>query len=58
MLFFWFLLPFVALMVLVGSRNRNEREDEDPTYEDEESSEGEEDLEGGNEASKTSTPLW
>ena len=37
---------FVVLMVLVG--NRNEREDEDPSYEDDEGFEMEEDLEGSN----------
>jgi hypothetical protein len=60
MIFFWFIIPFLVLMVLLGTR-RHQREEEN-----EESNEGGLQDEGGfeedeesNEGGKTSlTPLW
>jgi hypothetical protein len=61
MVFFWFIIPFLVLMVLVGTRHQREEEDsghshDDPQYED---GEGFEEDEEGNEGGKASlTPLW
>jgi hypothetical protein len=64
MVFFWFIIPFLVLMVLAGNRHQREEEDsghshDDPEYEDGEGFEEDEEGEEGNEGGKAaSTPLW
>jgi hypothetical protein len=51
MVFFWFIIPFLVLMVLVGNRHQREEGNEDEG--------GFEEDEEGNEGGKASlTPLW
>jgi hypothetical protein len=64
MVFFWFIIPFLVLMVLAGTRHRREEEDsghshDEPQYEDGEGFEKDQEGKEGNEGVKaSSTPLW
>jgi hypothetical protein len=64
MVFFWFIIPFLVLMVLAGNRHQREEEDsghshDEPQYEDGEGFEEDQEGEEGNEGAKaSSTPLW
>jgi hypothetical protein len=64
MVFFWFIIPFLVFMVLVGRRHQREEDDsgdshDDPQYEVGEGFEEEEGNEEGNvERKYLSRPLW